>query len=235
MGAPYQWSSNITKRCHITHVKNAYRLSNRCDFHTQCCCFLDQQEKQCFFHVFTTLKTAGASLINEMAYKADLMQLHYPELTWISTISPDPDEHLMGQVAPSKSVFNNPHSQILSDCTTALLLTIQPRFPGLSIDDACHTLLIAGFRKALGNFFSGHSCTARNDHHLATHNCTLLFPHIHAWDKFHIQQHSAHKPLSLHPAQTVQALPSTPALPFCHVNTILISHESGNLISAESN
>ncbi|KAG1877528.1 hypothetical protein F4604DRAFT_1880428 [Suillus subluteus] len=33
MGAPYQWSSDITKRCHITHVKRPYRMSNRKDFH----------------------------------------------------------------------------------------------------------------------------------------------------------------------------------------------------------
>ena len=235
MGAPYQWSSDITERCHITHMKNPYRLSNRCDFHSQCCRFLDRQEKQRLVHLFTTLKTAGASLINEMAYEADLMQLHYPELTWMSTVSPNPDERLMGQVAPSKSVFNNPRSRISSDRTTALLLTIQPRFPGLSIDDACHTLSIAGFREALGDFFSGHSYTARNGRRLATPNCTLPFSHIHAWDKFHIQQRSVQNPLSLRPAQTVQALPPSPALPFGRANTILISHESGDLISAESN
>jgi hypothetical protein len=41
MGAPYQWSSDITERCHITHVKTPYRLSNRRDYHAQCCRFLD--------------------------------------------------------------------------------------------------------------------------------------------------------------------------------------------------
>ncbi|KAI5991695.1 hypothetical protein F5J12DRAFT_727271, partial [Pisolithus orientalis] len=45
MGAPYQWSSDIIERCHITHVKAPYHLSNCHDFHKQCCCFLDQQEK----------------------------------------------------------------------------------------------------------------------------------------------------------------------------------------------
>ncbi|KAG1898258.1 uncharacterized protein F5891DRAFT_955638, partial [Suillus fuscotomentosus] len=45
MGAPYQWSSDITERCHITHVKRPYRMSNHKDFHGQCCRFLDQQEK----------------------------------------------------------------------------------------------------------------------------------------------------------------------------------------------
>ncbi|KAI6098383.1 hypothetical protein EDD16DRAFT_1697602 [Pisolithus croceorrhizus] len=41
MGASYQWSSDITERCHITHVKMPYHLSNHCDFHSRCCCFLD--------------------------------------------------------------------------------------------------------------------------------------------------------------------------------------------------
>ncbi|KAI6000249.1 hypothetical protein EDC04DRAFT_2529870, partial [Pisolithus marmoratus] len=59
MGAPYQWSSDITEHCHITHVKNPYHLSNCCDYHGQCCQFLHWQEKQCFFQLFTSLKTAG--------------------------------------------------------------------------------------------------------------------------------------------------------------------------------
>jgi hypothetical protein len=28
MGAPYQWMSDITERCHITHVKTPYCMSN---------------------------------------------------------------------------------------------------------------------------------------------------------------------------------------------------------------
>ena len=234
-GHPYQWSSDITERCHITHMKNPYHLSNHRDFHTQCCRFLDWQQKQRLFHLFTTLKTVGASLINGMVYEADLMQLHYPELMWISTISPDLDKCFTGQVAPSKSIFNNPCSWISSDYTTALLLIIQPPFPGLSNDDACHTLSIAGFQKALGDVFSSHSYTAQNGCCLATPNCTFPFSHIHAWDKFRIQQCSVHNSLFLCPAQAIQALPPTPTLPFGHVNTILISHKSGHLISAESN
>ncbi|KAG1857458.1 hypothetical protein F4604DRAFT_1589867, partial [Suillus subluteus] len=45
MGTPYQWSSDITEHCHIIHVKWPHRMSNHKDFHGQCCCFLDQQEK----------------------------------------------------------------------------------------------------------------------------------------------------------------------------------------------
>ncbi|KAI6044770.1 hypothetical protein EDC04DRAFT_2865683 [Pisolithus marmoratus] len=66
MDAPYQWSSDITERCHITHVKMPYCLSNCQDYHVQCCRFLDRQEKQHLFRLFTTLKCSTSPLFFEM-------------------------------------------------------------------------------------------------------------------------------------------------------------------------
>ncbi|KAG1803838.1 uncharacterized protein HD556DRAFT_1429421 [Suillus plorans] len=61
MGAPYQWSSNITEHCHITHVKQPYCLSNHKDFHGQCCHFLNWQEKLHFFQLYMVLKSRQGS------------------------------------------------------------------------------------------------------------------------------------------------------------------------------
>ena len=105
MGAPYQWSSDITERCHITHVKTPYWLSNRHGYHAQCCCFLDWQEKQCFFQLYTTLKMAGAPLINKMTQEVNLMALHYPEFIWISKVLPG-EQYLSLLVAAKNSLFN---------------------------------------------------------------------------------------------------------------------------------
>ncbi|KAG1825737.1 uncharacterized protein BJ212DRAFT_1295109 [Suillus subaureus] len=69
MGAPYQWSSDITERCHITHVKQPYCMTDHKDFHV--------------------LKSQQASLIYKMSREANAMALHYPEATWISTVLPD--------------------------------------------------------------------------------------------------------------------------------------------------
>ena len=44
MGAPYQWTSDMTERCHITHVKTPYCMSNKWNFHEQCVQFMDHQE-----------------------------------------------------------------------------------------------------------------------------------------------------------------------------------------------
>ncbi|KAI6014080.1 hypothetical protein PISMIDRAFT_110851 [Pisolithus microcarpus 441] len=230
MGAAYQWSSDITERCHITHVKTPYRLSNRRDFHTQCCRFLDRQEKQRFFQLFTTLKTAGAPLINEMVYEATQMQMHYPESTWVANVLPN--EQRVGSIASRKSIFDNSRSRISSDNSTAFLVTVKPHFPSISVDDTAF-LSINDLRPALGDFFSGRSYTSRNGRRLSLPNCPLPFSDFHAWNKFRIQQRSVQDPLSLSPPQTIQAVPPSTNMPWGRANTVLISHESGDAISAD--
>ncbi|KAF9218323.1 hypothetical protein BS17DRAFT_883480 [Gyrodon lividus] len=111
MGAPYQWSSDITERCHITHVKTAY-------------------QQQRFFQLFTTLKTAGMPLFNEMVYEARLMQIYYPESTWIESVLPG--EHRINTSTPRGLVFNNARAHLSSDNSTVILLTLKPHFPDLS-------------------------------------------------------------------------------------------------------
>ena len=49
MGAPYQWTSDITERCHISHIKTPYRMSNKRNFHEQCVRFMDRVEKMHLF------------------------------------------------------------------------------------------------------------------------------------------------------------------------------------------
>ncbi|KIK18553.1 hypothetical protein PISMIDRAFT_109244, partial [Pisolithus microcarpus 441] len=221
MGATYQWSSNITERCHITHVKTPYRLSNHRDFHTQCCHFLDQQEKQRFFQLFTTLKTAGTPLINKMVYGAMQMQMHYLESTLVANVLPN--EQHMGSIASRKSIFDNSRSRISSDNLTAFLVTVKLHFLSISVDDMAF-LLINDLHPALGDFFSGQSYTSCNGRCLSLPNCPLPFSDFHAWNKFHIQQHSVQDPLSLSPPQIIQAVPPSTNMPWGQANTVLISY-----------
>ncbi|KAG1751800.1 hypothetical protein EDB19DRAFT_1628400, partial [Suillus lakei] len=125
MGAPYQWSSDITKRCHITHIKWPYHMSNHKDFHGQCCHFLDWQEKLQFFQLYTILKSQQAGLIYEMSREANMMVLHYPKATWIlqffltSSISAKANQ-LLHFSAKTTLIF---HLMILSpSCSLATLI-----------------------------------------------------------------------------------------------------------------
>jgi hypothetical protein len=226
MGAPYQWSSDITERCHITHVKAPYRLSSQRDYHPQCCRFLDRQEKLRFFQLFATLKTAGVPILNEMADEARLMQIHYPESMWIESVLPE--EQSISTRTRRVSVFDNARSHLSSDNSTAILLTLRPHFPNISIYEASQLLSISDLHPALGDFVSGRSYTHRNGRRISLPNCYLPFSHVHIWSKFRMQQRSAQNPAVLAPPQTVQAAPPSPSLPFGRANIVLITHESGD-------
>lgn len=233
MGAPYQWTSDITERCHITHVKTPYRLSNHRGFHEQCCRFLDRQEKQRFFRLFTSLQAARSALISEIEQEEGLMQFYR---TQSSQSSDSPiDEQYTTVPGPSKSLFENPRARISPDNNCALLVTLRPHFPDLSIDDACRTLAINDLRPALGDYFSGRSYTNRNGRRLAALDCRLPFSSLHAWNRFRIQRRSAQNPRTFSPPQTVQAIPPSTSLPFGRANTVLLTHESGDRICPDIN
>jgi len=155
MGAPYQWSSDITECCHITHVKKPYRLSNRCNYHTQCCTFLDRQEKRRLFRLYTTVKSSASesALLLEMFHEAKLVALHCPDPNWTSGIVPD--KHLVSSAHAQWSIFDNPRSQVFETDTTAILLTLRPHHSGLSLHGASALLGLHDLIPALGDFFSG--------------------------------------------------------------------------------
>ncbi|KAG1773359.1 hypothetical protein EV702DRAFT_1181125 [Suillus placidus] len=189
MGAPYQWSSDITEHCHITHVKRPYRMTNHKDFHGQCCRFLNRQEKLQFFQLYT------------MSREANAMALHYPEATWISTVLPD--EQYVGAGKPIISLFTKDHSHISSDDSVAILLTIHPHHPHLSIEEV----------------------------RFCRPNCSLSFDRLRVWLNFRMQRRSTQDSRVVSPAQTIQALPPSSLMPFGRGNTVLVAHESGELLS----
>lgn len=229
MGAPYQWSSDITERCHITHVKRPYRMTNHKDFHGQCCRFLDRQEKLQFFQLYTVLKSQGASLVYEMSREANTMALHYPEATWISTVLPD--EQYVGAGKPIISLFTKDRSRISSDDSVAILLTIRPHHPHLSIEEASQLFRIPDLRPALGDLISGRSYLERNGRRFCCPNCSLSFDRLRVWLNFRMQRCSTQDSRVVSPAQTIQALPPSSLMLFGRGNTVLIAHESGELLS----
>ncbi|KAG1866444.1 hypothetical protein C8R48DRAFT_600483 [Suillus tomentosus] len=224
MGAPYQWSSDITERCHITHVKRPYRMTNCKDFHGQCCHFLDRQEKLQFFQLYTVLKSQQASLIYEMSREAHAMTLHYPEATWISTVLPD--EQYVGAGKPIASLFTKDRSHISSDDSVAILLTCHPHHPQLSIEEASQLFRIPDLRPALGDLISGRSYLERSGKQFCRPNCSLSFDRLRVWQNFRMQRRSVQDSRVVGPAQTIQALPPNSLMPFGRGNTVLIAHES---------
>ncbi|KAN0078155.1 hypothetical protein V8E55_010212 [Tylopilus felleus] len=129
MGAPYQWSSDITEHCHITHVKTPYHLSNHRNFHKQCCHFLDHQESYTPFSCISLSKPP-----QEIAKEMPLVRLSDSEPTSESTHVSSPG---------SKSIFDRPYSRISPDNNCAIVLTLQalPPSPALPFGRANTVLL----------------------------------------------------------------------------------------------
>lgn len=217
------------KRCHIVLVKCPYRLSNRCDFHSQCCHFLDREEKIWFFSLYMALKAGNAPLLNVMRREATEMAAEYPEHVWISHVLPD--ECQVGLVRTKSSLLSRNHSHISADQSTAFHITLRPHQPSLSIDNAAAIFSLPDLHPALGDWCSGLTYLDRNGQCLSAFDCPLPFTHVNIWHNVHLQQCSAQDSWLLVPIQTVQALPLSTNLPHGRCHTVLVNHVDGNYTS----
>jgi hypothetical protein len=223
MGSAYQWTSDVTERCHITHAKTPYRHSNHVNFHQQCCRFLDRDEKRRFFHLYVLLKDGQHSLLNEMKKESVLMSSHYPEASWITHISPD-DKPIESPRIP-RNLFMHKRSVISDASKTALYVNRVPHLLAVSVDEAAHQFHIPDLRSALGDFLSGKSYSERRGQRLSSANCNLPFERLNIWFNFKLQCKSAQDASVVCPPSTVQSLPPADQLPYGRCNTVLVAED----------
>lgn len=221
LGAPYQWTSDVTERCHITHVKTPYRLSNRRNFHAQCVRYMDRIEKTRLFSLYTRLAGNGMSLLNEMVVEARMMASNYPEATWLSHVLPD-EQALGNGVKRIPDYFSKERSHISADHAVAILLNTRPHAT-MSIDAAAAHFHLTDLQPALGDYFNNLTYSQRNGSRRSGADCTLPFTQIQIWYNFRLQRRSSQDPRICLPPQTIQALPPTPSMPFGRANTVIIN------------
>ncbi|KAG2359014.1 hypothetical protein BDR07DRAFT_1488757 [Suillus spraguei] len=157
------------------------------------------------------------------------MALYYPEATWISTVLPD--EQCVSSGKPVISLFIKDHSHISSDDSVAILLTGRPHHPCLSIEETSQMFHIPDLHPVLGDLISGRSYLEHNGRQFCSPNCSLSFDHLRVLQNFRLQRCSTQDSRVVSPAQTVQALAPSSSMPFGRGNTVLIAHESGELLS----
>ena len=172
-------------------------------------------------------------MIEVIACKDEQVHLYDPQLSWNPHASFIEQSRVVSQ--PNKLLFENPHSSISPDNNRALLITLNPHFPKLSIDDASRFFGINDLCPALGDFFSNCLYTSRNGRRLSPFNCPLSFSSLDAWRSFRIQLRSTQNPSTFSPPQTIQAEPPSGSLPFGRRNTVLLSHETGDLLLTGAN
>ena len=219
LGAPYQWSSDVTERCHITHVKQPYRFSNRRDFHSQCVRYLDHIEKAHLFDLYVRLKSRKMSLLNEMATEAGELATNYPEAEWMSHVLPDENILQIKHI----NFFANARSHVSSGDAIAILLTACPHHKKIAVEDTAGKFNIPDLRAVLGDYIDGYSYDSCRGARRSKLDCPLPFTHLDIWLHFRLQRCSTQDPRVLLPPRTVQALPPTEAMPYGRCDTILIT------------
>jgi hypothetical protein len=227
LGAPYQWTSDITERCHITHVKTPYRMSNRRNFHDQCVRYMDRVEKMHVFGLFASLKRNNASLLNDMVMETNDMADHYPEQTWLSQVLPDEEKVTESVFRGTTSLFDK-STLISGNQMTAIHLTLHPHGRGLSVDAIAQAYQLPDLRAALADYFSGASYAERGGRRRSPVDSVLPITTFHVWKNLRIQHRSFQDSRIISPHQTVQALPPTRDLPFGRCNTVLVSGDNGD-------
>lgn len=241
MGSPYQWTSDITERCHITHVKEPYRKSNKRNFHEQCCRFMDRVEKCRIFHLYTIVKELGPSLTNEIAIEANHVANNYPEAAWISELTTGYESGVIsvGQSLSTNhavlrsTLFDKSRSHFSDDKTSAFTVAIKPHFSTVRVDDAARTINSSDLRAALGDYFVlRQNYSARRGARRSPANCDLppSFQSLDIWNSFRMQQYSSQDPNTVLPVRTVQALPpNSTNMPHGRWNTVLVKHDDCNV------
>lgn len=231
LGAPYQWTSDVTERCHITHVKTPYRHSNRRDFHSQCVRYMDRIEKTRLFSLYTRL-AGGVSLLNEMVVEARTMASNYPEAMWLSHILPD-EQLVGGTIKGIPDYFTKERSHISTDHAVAILLNACPHAT-ITIDAAAEQFNLPDLRPALRDYIDQLTYSQCNGTRRSSPGSTLPFDHIKVWYNFRLQQRSSQDPNVILPPQTVQALPPTATMRFGRANTVIINDSDVGVHTSQS-
>lgn len=225
LGAAYQYTSDITERCHCTHVKKPWRSTNHRMPHVQCVRYMDRQEKCRKFELYTSLRYHGAGLVNEMVLEAGVMSSHYPEATWLSQVLPASETH-SGRLL-KKSLFSKVHHSS-EELDIAFVVAKRADFK-LSVAAASAKFFLLDLQGALGDYFVlGQSYSTRGGQRRSSPNAALPFQDLLVYNNFRMQQTSAQDSRILLPTRTVQALPPTAVMIHGRGNTVLIEDPSGD-------
>ncbi|KAH9001804.1 hypothetical protein EDB86DRAFT_3063618 [Lactarius hatsudake] len=219
MGAPIQWTADVTERLHITEVKHPFRATNHRNFEEQCARILDRLERVKLFDFFCKFLANGDlkpsnPVVTEAVLTAQ-QDLHPVLPPTVATC----EEIVMSQ-RPMQNYFLK--CLVSSNSLAAFHLNKTPDIASISIGEATHLYALQDFWPALGDFMSGLSHQQRCGRRVSRGCPDVGFEDIRIWFRFRIQLHSVHDQHVLLPAQTVQVLPPSQKHPHGLCDTVLI-------------
>ena len=220
MGAPIQWTADVTERLHITEVKLPFRATNHRNFEEQCARILDRLERIKLFDLFCSFRVDGdPTLASPAAAEADLdaqQDLHSAHPLAVAAV----EKLVRSSQRPAQNYFLE--GLVSSDSLAAFRLKETPDMASISIGEAAELYMLQDFWPALGDFSGGLSYQEHRGRRVSTGSPDVGFDHIRLWYRFRIQRRSAHDQNAVESAQTVQVSPPSPEYPHGQCDTVLI-------------
>ncbi|ETW78381.1 hypothetical protein HETIRDRAFT_325629 [Heterobasidion irregulare TC 32-1] len=251
MGAPMQWTADVTERAHIEVVKEPFRASNHRDFDSQICRAMDRAERRRHFDLATSIKSAGIDLAavfssshvsEDSGHDSDDDKLDDDENLWKSVINPvenltGPRRHCTDLFAKAAIILmwksridtTSGSPRTFMTPSTAFHLNRTPCLSAVSVDDLASSFQLPDLRPALADYVlrlqAGQQVHAIGGRRISQPNCLLPFSHVDVWTHAYVQV----KPLRGHEMSNpynIQASPRSADWPFGRRDTALIANTS---------
>ncbi|KAH9009376.1 hypothetical protein EDB83DRAFT_2509004 [Lactarius deliciosus] len=207
MGAPIQWTADVTERLHITEVKHPFRATNHRNFEEQCARILDRLERVKLFDFFCNF-LANGDLKPSNPFVAEAALTAEQDLHPVLPPAVAACEEFIMSRRPMQNYFLK--GLVSSNSLAAFHLNKTPDIASISIGEATRLYALQDFWPALGDFMVSRGCP------------NVGFEDIRIWFRFRIQLRSVHDLHVLLPAQTVQVLPPSQEHPHGLCDTVLI-------------
>lgn len=223
VGCLSQFTGDQTERLHIANAKVPYRHTNRKDFATQICRYLDRDEKVRLFSLYISwMKSVLAAGDRGRDYDALRLEEGY-------------DAVLDDGLDPGEARLRHSHFDFLTNVflpfgirdafaegchptntTTAFVLKQKPDIQTIPIDLAMHRFRLAELRRTLNDHYHGLS-RARAQWHRP-----LPFEAIKVWYSVRMQLRATQNEEVILPAVKVMASPPTDGSLYGHCNFVLV-------------
>ena len=233
VGAPIQYTADVTEKGHSTLIKQPARSrTNLRDYDPQICRYLDRDEKCRLFDLTTSTRIAAVDLIKEALISGeDLSDDDEAEPRDDHADGVCPGSHTTGRrirdifaEAQATSTMIDPRK--FSTLSTAFSLNHRPNIVRIAIKEAATLFDLPDFPAALAEYYTrisrGNLATlAIGGRRLATQGSKLPFQDIQVWFSMRVQTKSIHEPRSPLVPQNVQAQPPSTAWPEGRYDTVL--------------
>ncbi|KAI6130716.1 hypothetical protein EDD16DRAFT_1700678 [Pisolithus croceorrhizus] len=214
LGAPMQWSADVTKHVHVTEVKNPAHAGNNQNYYTLIAHHLDHSNKCFRFDLATNIASSHDLHPNNGSDPTD--EDHEPNdekshnLLYHSPIWKIVDYFKITDVLANGISHNAPHlTHTFASSTTTIHLATKPHRQ-MTINEAATLFDLPDLLSAIHDCFD--RCANSIDHDIsgqrrASLNYSLPLNKIQIWTKIRMQVQNYHNPEMVEPAQMMNVTP----------------------------